>query len=350
MKLRALELDQFRKFDRPVRVRGLTDGLNLIVGPNEMGKSTLLAALVAALFEKHRSSARSVQSFQPSRHRTAPRVALDFEIGGGRYRIEKQFLKRPFAHLHLPDGSRIDGDDAEAELERLLGSDQAGRRSESDIWGVLWVAQGHSFALPALGDGARATLQSCLDAELGQTIGDERGPALRAAVEAALLELVDRRGKPKGRYLALERELAELRHAIAGLEQSAAELEQDLAQLEETQRGFEQLSAAEQAGEDAQALAAARAQRDGLIMLTARLREAQADEAIARQALAQAEQQAAARAELIAALAAATAQIEAAGAAEAEAAAQAAAAAAAHGWQQEEVSRLEAERARQQHR
>ena len=82
MKLRALELDQFRKFDRPVRIRGLADGLNLIVGPNEMGKSTLLAALRAALFERHRSSAKVVQSFQPSRHQTAPQVALDFEIGG----------------------------------------------------------------------------------------------------------------------------------------------------------------------------------------------------------------------------------------------------------------------------
>ena len=300
MKLCALELDQFRKFDRPVRIQGLSDGLNLIVGPNEMGKSTLLAALVAALFEKHRSSARTVQSFQPSRHRTAPRVSLDFEVDGKPYRIEKQFLKRPFAHLHLPDGARIDGDDAEAELERLLAFDQAGRRSDGDIWGVLWVAQGRSFDLPAFGDGARTTLQSCLDVELGQAIGDDRGPALLEAIETALLELVDRRGKPKARYLTLERELAELRHEIARLEGNAAELEQDLARLDQEQGSFEQLFAAEQAGLDPQALAAAREQRDGLMMLAARAREAKATETIARQALAQAEQQAAERAELVA--------------------------------------------------
>jgi uncharacterized protein YhaN len=350
MKLCALELDQFRKFDRPVRVQGMTNGLNLIVGPNEMGKSTLLAALVAALFEKHRSSSRTVQSFQPSRHRTAPRVALDFEVGGKPFRIEKQFLKRPFAHLHMPDGSRIDGDDAEAELERLLAFDQAGRRSDGDIWGVLWVAQGQSFGLPTLGEGARATLQSCLDAELGQAIGDERGPALLAAIEAALLELVDRRGKPKGRYLALERELAQLGHEIARLEQNAAELDQDLAQLDEAQRSFEQLVAAEQGGDEAKALAAAREQRDALMMLAARVREAKAAEAIARQALAQAEQRTAERAELIAALAAAKVRIEAATAAEAEAASQAAASAAALSWQQDEVMKLEAQRAQQQRR
>ena len=350
MKLCALELDQFRKFDRPVRVQGMTGGLNLIVGPNEMGKSTLLAALVAALFEKHRSSARTVQSFQPSRHRTAPRVALDFELGGKPYRVEKQFLKRPFAHLHLPDGSRIDGDDAEAELEQLLAFDQAGRRSAGDIWGLLWVAQGQSFGLPAFGEGARATLQSCLDAELGQVIGDDSGPVLLASIEGALLELVDRRGKPKGRFFALEQELAELRHEIARLEQSAADLEQDLAQLDETQRSFEQLFATEQAGDEAKALAAAREQRDGLLTLTARVREAKAAETIARQALAHAEQRAAERAELIAALAAAKVRREQATAAATEAASQAAASAAALSWQQDEVVQLEAQHAQQQHR
>ena len=347
MKLRALELDQFRKFDRLVRIGPLSDGLNLMVGPNEMGKSTLLAALTAALFEKHRSSAKLVQSFQPSRHRTAPRVCLDFEVDGRPYRIEKQFLKRPFAHLHLPDGARIDGDDAEAELERLLRFDQAGRRSEDDIWGVLWVAQGRSFAPPDLGDGARATLQSCLDAELGQAVGDEHGPALRAAIEAALLELVDRRGKPKGRHQALEREVAELRHEIARLEASAAELNDDLARLEDEQRAFEQLLAAEQAGEEQRALAAARARRDGLLTLAGRVREAQAAELMARQAMAAAERQAAARAELTTALAGARTQAEQAVADAASAASQAAASTAALQWQKDELARLVAERDRQ---
>ena len=66
MKLRALELEQFRKFDRPIRIAGMTDGLNLVIGPNEMGKSTLFAALEAVLFERHRSQAQAVKSLQPA--------------------------------------------------------------------------------------------------------------------------------------------------------------------------------------------------------------------------------------------------------------------------------------------
>jgi hypothetical protein len=97
-------------------------------------------------------------------------------------------------------------------------------------------------------------------------------------------------------------------------------------------------------------LAAAREQRDGLMTLSARVREAQAAEAIARQALTQAEKQAAERAELVASLAAAKAQIERAAATAAEAASKAAASAAGLAWQQDELARLEAERDRQQHR
>ena len=65
-----------------------------------MGKSTLFAALQAVLFERHRSQAQTVRSFQPAGHEgAAPRVALEFELDGQRYRIEKRFLRRPSAEL-----------------------------------------------------------------------------------------------------------------------------------------------------------------------------------------------------------------------------------------------------------
>ena len=49
MKLRSIAVNQFKKFTVPMRLDGIEDGLNVVVGPNEMGKSTLLDALRAAL-------------------------------------------------------------------------------------------------------------------------------------------------------------------------------------------------------------------------------------------------------------------------------------------------------------
>ena len=135
MKLCELELEQFRKFDRPLRITGMAAGLNLIVGPNEMGKSTLFAALQAVLFERHRSQAQTVKSFQPAGHEGAsPRVALTFEIAGRPYRIEKRFLRRPSAELALPDGRHLHGEAAEEALDGLLAGGlprerAAGRRA-----------------------------------------------------------------------------------------------------------------------------------------------------------------------------------------------------------------------------
>ena len=191
MKLRALELEQFRKFDRAVRITGMDDGLNLIVGPNEMGKSTLFAAVHAVLFERHRSQAQAVRSFQPAGHDGAsPHVALQLDVGRQPYRIEKRFLRRPSAELTLPDGRRLHGDAAEEALDALLGDGgAAGARSAPGalgIWNLLWVGQGQSFVLPEIASGARATLQSVLDAELGEILGGDHGGALSARLDEAL--------------------------------------------------------------------------------------------------------------------------------------------------------------------
>src|SRR4051812_20543617 len=112
MKLRYLELDQFKKFDRPVRIADIGDGLNILCGPNEMGKSTILSALNGVIFEKYRSRAQAVVDFQTNRNKTAPLVRLGFETAAGRYDIAKKFLGRDSsARLTLPDGKLIDGDE-----------------------------------------------------------------------------------------------------------------------------------------------------------------------------------------------------------------------------------------------
>jgi DNA repair exonuclease SbcCD ATPase subunit len=282
MKLRALELEQFRKFDRPIRVAGMADGLNLVLGPNEMGKSTLFAALQAVLFERHRSQAQTVKSFQPAAHEGAsPRVALDFEIEGARYRIEKRFLRRGSAELALPDGRHLHGEAAEEALEGLLGSGQSGARrgaaEASGVWGLLWVGQGQSFALPEIAPGARDTVQTALDAEVGEVLGGDRGAALITAIEQGLHELVYRRGQPKGRYREATEELARLQQEVERLAQDRGELEHDLAALDDAQIDFDRLRAERAAGREEAELAELTVRRDRLEVGRAELREAEAD-------------------------------------------------------------------------
>jgi hypothetical protein len=342
MKLRALELEQFRKFARLVRVAGIADGLNLVVGPNEMGKSTLFAALQAVLFERHRSQAQAVKSLQPAGHDgAAPRVALDFEAEGRPYRIEKRFLRRATAELLLPDRRQLHGEAAEEALERLLaGGDAVGhgeaRRSALDpleVWSVLWVGQGHSFAQPAIAAGARATLHAALDSEIGEILAGDHGGALLGELERAWQELVYRTGKPRGRYKEADDARKALEGEIAGLAARQHELERDRDELDRVRADYERLQAAQSGGQEEAELAGLTAQRDRLTIQRAEIREVAADLAAARHgwALAEAERSRRqalretlleAEAELAGASAAATAALAAARAAEAEARAQ----------------------------
>ncbi|MCE3248260.1 MAG: hypothetical protein K0R41_2085, partial [Geminicoccaceae bacterium] len=351
MKLRALELEQFRKFDRPVRVAGIADGLNLVVGPNEMGKSTLFAALQAVLFERHRSQGQTVRSLHPAGHEGAsPHVALEFEAGGRRYRIEKRFLRRPSAELLLPDGRQLHGEAAEEALELLLaGGDAIGqsgnRRGTPDalgVWNLLWVGQGQSFVQPAVAAGARDTLQAALDSQIGEILAGDQGGALLGELERAWRELVYKTGKPRGRYKEADDARKALDGEVAGLAARQDELERDRDELDRVRADYERLQAAHSDGQEEVQLAELTARRDRLTVQRAEIREAAADLATARHDGARAEAERARRQALRAALVEAEAELAAASAGASATLAAAAAADAAARTQTGEVERLQA--------
>jgi energy-coupling factor transporter ATP-binding protein EcfA2 len=232
MKLRALELEQFRKFDRPVRLSGLSDGLNVLCGPNEFGKSTLLAAVKGVLFERHSSKAEPVRRMQPLRGDAAPRLAMEFDLGQGCWRIEKRFMHKPWARLTGPDGASFEADAAEEELQRLLGFGAAGKKGATSeqlgIWGALWVSQRQSVEQPDFTSGlARSAVSHCLDTEVGVLTGSEKGQLILQAAKKQLADLVDGNRKPKGRYKEVVGVIGEISQRLAELREREQRLAAD---------------------------------------------------------------------------------------------------------------------------
>ena len=78
----AIRLKEVGRFREPVALEGLTGGLNVLAGPNELGKSTILKALKAALF--YPGTPRSTAELEALRPYAggAPLVEVDFEIDG----------------------------------------------------------------------------------------------------------------------------------------------------------------------------------------------------------------------------------------------------------------------------
>ena len=252
MKLRKLSVNQFRRFTEPTRLGELCDGLNLVVGPNELGKSTLLDALRSVLFERNSSRAQQIKALQNDRSGAAPVIELVFEINGAEYTLTKRFVKSPYARLQCPDGTLLEADAAENRLRSLLGFAEAGNRgatSESlGMWGVLWVQQGQSFGRPDLSDSALASLSAGLESEVGTVLGGRRGRELPQVIEQQRGVLVTaRRRQPRGEYKDTLEHVSELEQRLVGQHQQQLEISETLEQLAEEEARLTRL---EDGGQD----------------------------------------------------------------------------------------------------
>ena len=240
MKLRKLSVNQFKRFTEPTQLGDFCDGLNLVVGPNELGKSTLLDALRAVLFERYSSRARPIIALQNDRSGAAPVVELVFEVNGSEYTLTKRFIKSPYVQLNCPDGTSLEADAAEDTMRNLLGFAEAGNRGATSetlgMWGVLWVQQGLSFGRPDLPDSALASLSAGLESEVGTVLGGRRARELPQVIEQRRGELVSAaQRRPRGEYKnALEH--------VSALEQRLSDHQQQQLEMSET---LEQLAAAE---------------------------------------------------------------------------------------------------------
>ncbi len=246
MIIRSISVNQFRKFDRPTKIENLREGINVVAGPNEMGKSTLLAALRAAFFEKHRSNTKTIRTFQHNRNLAAPVVSVKFELDGKEFSIQKRFIKKSFATLHLPDGRLIEGDAAEEELLKLLNhSGNSNEASVSDtpgMWNVFWVEQGKSFTAIDLSDDERSSLQIALELEVGEVLGGRRGRELPKRFEIQRSKHVTATGRPTGHYKQVIEQVEELDAEVASLNENQQELSTYLDSLESAERRLAEIT------------------------------------------------------------------------------------------------------------
>jgi chromosome segregation ATPase len=205
--LTRLRVAQLRKFRQPFELGDLSPGLNLFTGPNEAGKSTLVRAIRAAFFERHRST--SVDDLQPWDDPSAtPSVELEFQWQGQAHRLSKRFLGKKRCLLHI-DGLVRDGTEAEDHLAQLFGFQFAGKgASKAEHWGIpglLWVEQGTGQVLREAAGHARDHLHDALQGLIGTTTAGDRasgGDTLLARLRAQRDELLTGTGRPRAAHAA----------------------------------------------------------------------------------------------------------------------------------------------------
>ncbi len=239
MRFRRIEVRNYKKLLAPVVIDALGDGVTIIAGDNEEGKSTLLDAIRAGLFERHNVSGKAADEKQPFGSAVRPEVRLDFELDGQPYTIEKGFAQKPSARLATPSGT-FDGPAAEERLAELLGfrlAQRGGSRAEDQgVLGLLCLEQGRIIEGLRLGEQGRSTIRGALEDEVGDVLGGPRGQRLLEAAKAARNALLTATGKPRGDLKDASDQAEAEAEDLVVLEQARKAYDKQIDELEKRQR------------------------------------------------------------------------------------------------------------------
>jgi DNA repair protein SbcC/Rad50 len=143
--LRRLRVHPFGFFsDRQV---SFAPGLNVVLGPNEAGKSTLFSAVKLSFLRTRLTKPQlqqHVARFLPAAGGDVVRVELEFTAAGGTWLLRRRWGTAPSSELVLPAGGSLADDEAiSAKLETILPAKQG------TFWKVLMTGQAELAATVA---------------------------------------------------------------------------------------------------------------------------------------------------------------------------------------------------------
>jgi hypothetical protein len=170
-------------------------GVVVVCGPNEIGKSSMLEALDLLLTYRDRSGHRDVKAVKPAHADVGAEVEAEISTGPYRFVYRKRFHKKAKTELEIiePRREQLSADDAHERVEAMLAA-----TLDTKLWEAQRVLQSASTnAVNLTGSDA---LSRALDAAAGETdaapAGDES--LLIDRVDAEYLKYFTGTGRPTG--------------------------------------------------------------------------------------------------------------------------------------------------------
>jgi DNA repair exonuclease SbcCD ATPase subunit len=173
MIVNKVHLENWGIIREPTEVE-FSDGLNILHGPNDIGKTTLIDSIRTVFFTKHNSHSEKVRSLIPWGSTLSPKATIIFFQNGDHYRITKRFISSEMSLLEkLVDDKweRIaEGDSADKRVIELVGGKLPVRGdTKSEFWGIgqaLWMVQGKPFISEDLNEETLSSLQKLIGAAI----------------------------------------------------------------------------------------------------------------------------------------------------------------------------------------
>ena len=101
MIVRRIEAEGWGCFANVIEIGPLSDGINVLYGPNGTGKSTLLETIIRGLLDSYAVGGNEAQALRPWGRPLTPKVRIEFMHAGVEYRLRKRFLDKPSALLEV---------------------------------------------------------------------------------------------------------------------------------------------------------------------------------------------------------------------------------------------------------
>ncbi|TCC49793.1 DNA repair ATPase [Kribbella capetownensis] len=227
MRLLSLALRDFRGVrDRIVRFPAL--GTTVVVGDNEVGKSSLVEAFGLVFDLPDDSKSTRIRDIQPVGQDVGPEVTVELTLGNRELSYTKRWLKNRSTELAVveADGRRRSwtGREAHNEAERLFR-----QHVDPVLWQTLMVSQGQSLVLPTPADAE--PLITAVTAESGTPVDGASMP-LVTAVEHEYLRYWTRGGRATGDFARSEKAVATAELTAAQALKAMEEVQQDIRRAE----------------------------------------------------------------------------------------------------------------------
>jgi DNA repair exonuclease SbcCD ATPase subunit len=198
---------------------------NLIAGPNEAGKSTVMEAIQRVLFLPAKGNTKLHKAMRPGSGGGITEVVLKFETGAETYRLEKRYAgTNGRARLTSIGGITLTDQAAEEKLQALLG-EPAGKAESA--WAHIFVEQGRSADDPTgFANAYRQDLVARFQASGGAIVQQSaRDAAVSARLSARVNDWFTQAGKARAGSPVAEADAAVLT-ATQALHDAAARFAQ----------------------------------------------------------------------------------------------------------------------------
>lgn len=220
MKLLRLKLDNFRGVGS-AEVEFAHQGVTIVEGPNEVGKTSLAEALDLVLHYPDNSSAAAVKAIRPVHLDAGPRVEVELTTGPYHVVYSKRWAKSPGTTLRVlaPVQENKVGREAHDRMQHILAE-----TLDKHLYEALRYQQGMEILQARLKDSV--SLSTALDAAAsGQAASGAAEENLWERVQQERLRYFTTSGRPVGTRTQLAERVTSLRQHVGQLRAQLDELD-----------------------------------------------------------------------------------------------------------------------------